>query len=74
MNGSNLQLKDQTFFIDKEIKKTLRLGKYRDGSSTSFRGMMTDVNVWSYALTSHELEKWTSCQVKDWLRYADIGE
>ena len=74
VNDSNLQLKDQSFFDVNEVRKAIRLGKYRDGSSASFSGQITDVNIWSYALTSYELEKWTSCQVKSWARSADIGQ
>ncbi len=73
VNDSNLLLKDNSFFDVNEVRKAVRLGKYRDGSSTSFSGQITDVNIWSYALTSHELEKWTSCQIQNWARSPDIG-
>ena len=72
VRGENSRAK--SFFVVNEVRKTVRLGKYRDGSSASFSGQITDVNIWSYALTSYELEKWTSCQVKSWARSADIGQ
>ena len=74
VNDSNLLLKDNSFFDVNEVKKAVRLGKYRDGSSASFSGQITDVNIWSYALTSHELEKWTRCQIENWARSPDIGQ
>ena len=76
VNDSNLLLEDHTFYDVNEVRKAVRLGKYSEEarSSASFRGQITDVNIWSYALTSHELEKWTGCHIENWARSPDVGQ
>ena len=74
VNDSNLLLEDRSFFDVNEVRKEIRLGKYKESSKPSFSGQITDVNIWSYALTSHELEQWTSCKVNNWARSADVGQ
>ena len=76
VNDSNLLLDDNAFFDVNEVRKAVRVGKFSEGarSSASFSGQITDVNIWSYALTSHELEKWTRCHIENWARSPDIGQ
>ena len=76
--GYSIGLEDSSFFIPKEIQQTVRLGKYLDeghgeGRKGSFTGKITDVNVWSWGLSSNELKRWTACQWKDQDPTPDIG-
>ena len=63
VDGNKVDDMEEEYFNINQILERLRLGKYMEPGH-SFSGKVTDVNVWSRALSSNELLIWTTCEGK----------
>ena len=72
--GHGIGIEDSSFFNSQEIQRTVRLGKYLDGTDdVSFNGKITDVNIWSRGLSAEQSKRWTDCQWAEQDPGPDIG-
>ena len=72
--GHGIGIEDSSFFNSQEIQRTVRLGKYLDGTDdVSFNGKITDVNIWSQGLSAEQSKRWTDCQWAEQDPGPDIG-